>query len=74
MKVIIYGATGMVGQGALRECLADPRVTQVLAVGRTPLDKRHPGPLSKGFVMDDQRLKKPGGWDYRCTSTWAIFS
>jgi uncharacterized protein YbjT (DUF2867 family) len=42
MKVIIYGATGMVGLGALRECLADPRVTQVLAVGRTPLASRHP--------------------------------
>lgn len=42
MKVIIFGATGMVGQGALRECLADPRVERVLAVGRTPLDQHHP--------------------------------
>ena len=26
MKVILFGATGMVGQGCLRECLLDPLV------------------------------------------------
>jgi uncharacterized protein YbjT (DUF2867 family) len=26
MKVIVFGATGMVGQGVLRECLLDPDV------------------------------------------------
>ena len=36
MKVILFGATGMVGQGVLRECLLDPDVTSVLAVGRSP--------------------------------------
>jgi uncharacterized protein YbjT (DUF2867 family) len=35
MKVILFGATGMVGQGVLRECLRDPAVTQVLSVGRS---------------------------------------
>jgi uncharacterized protein YbjT (DUF2867 family) len=35
MKVILFGATGMVGQGALRQCLIDPRVEAVLAIGRT---------------------------------------
>jgi uncharacterized protein YbjT (DUF2867 family) len=34
MKVILFGATGMVGQGVLRECLLDPEVSEVLAVGR----------------------------------------
>jgi uncharacterized protein YbjT (DUF2867 family) len=34
VKVIIFGATGMVGQGVLRECLLDPDVTEVLVVGR----------------------------------------
>lgn len=34
MRVLIFGATGMVGAGVLRECLSDPRVTSVLAVGR----------------------------------------
>ena len=37
MKVIVYGATGMVGYGVLRECLVDPDVTEVLSVGRRPL-------------------------------------
>lgn len=37
MKVIVFGATGMVGQGVLRECLLDETVESVLVVGRTPL-------------------------------------
>jgi uncharacterized protein YbjT (DUF2867 family) len=36
MKVILFGATGMVGQGVLRECLLDADVESVLAVGRSP--------------------------------------
>lgn len=42
MKVILFGATGMVGQGVLRECLIDPGVEAVLAVGRSPTGQRHP--------------------------------
>lgn len=34
MKVILFGATGMVGQGVLKECLKDPGVTHVLSVVR----------------------------------------
>jgi uncharacterized protein YbjT (DUF2867 family) len=34
MNVLIFGATGMVGQGVLRECLLDPDVERVTAVGR----------------------------------------
>jgi uncharacterized protein YbjT (DUF2867 family) len=34
MKVILFGATGMVGQGVLRECLLDASVESVLAIGR----------------------------------------
>jgi uncharacterized protein YbjT (DUF2867 family) len=30
MKVILFGATGMVGQGVLRECLRDEGVESVL--------------------------------------------
>ena len=41
MKVILFGATGMVGQGCLRECLLDASVESVLAVGRSPTGKRH---------------------------------
>jgi uncharacterized protein YbjT (DUF2867 family) len=35
MKVILFGATGMVGQGVLRECLLDDGVSEVLSVGRS---------------------------------------
>lgn len=42
MKVVLFGASGMVGQGVLRECLRDAMVTQVLAVGRAPLAQRDP--------------------------------
>ncbi len=37
MKVILFGTTGMIGQGVLRECLLDPAVTEVLSIGRAPL-------------------------------------
>ncbi len=42
MKVILFGATGMVGQGVLRECLLAPDVEQVLAVGRSSTGQAHP--------------------------------
>jgi uncharacterized protein YbjT (DUF2867 family) len=42
MKAIIFGATGMVGQGVLRECLLDPEVESVLTVGRTQTGQQHP--------------------------------
>ncbi|MBF5042122.1 NAD-dependent epimerase/dehydratase family protein [Aggregicoccus sp. 17bor-14] len=42
MKVILFGATGMVGQAVLRECLLAPDVEQVLAVGRSPTGQEHP--------------------------------
>jgi uncharacterized protein YbjT (DUF2867 family) len=35
MKVLIFGATGMVGQGVLMECLRDPAVEPVVTLGRT---------------------------------------
>ncbi len=41
MKVIIFGSSGMVGQGALRECLLDPEVTEVVAVVRSPTGQQH---------------------------------
>ncbi len=42
MKVVIFGATGMVGQGVLRESLLAKDVEQVLAVVRTPTGLTHP--------------------------------
>ena len=42
MRVVIFGATGMVGQGMLRECLLAADVEEVLAVIRTPTGVHHP--------------------------------
>lgn len=42
MKILLFGSTGMVGQGVLRECLADPGVTQVTTVVRAPTGHTHP--------------------------------
>ena len=39
MKVILFGGSGMVGQGVLRECLIDPGVETVL-VGRAQPARR----------------------------------
>ena len=41
MRVIIFGATGMVGQGVLRECLIDPGIERVLVVGRSATGVRN---------------------------------
>lgn len=42
MKVMIFGATGMIGQGVMRECLLDPDITKVLAVDRKATRKSDP--------------------------------
>jgi uncharacterized protein YbjT (DUF2867 family) len=42
MRVILFGATGMVGQSVLRECLRDNGVESVLAVGRRSTGQTHP--------------------------------
>ncbi|WP_405578459.1 NAD(P)H-binding protein [Streptomyces sp. NBC_01190] len=52
MKVIVFGASGMVGQGVLRACLDDPAVTEVVAVVRKPLKR------------SDQRLREVAHQDF----------
>jgi uncharacterized protein YbjT (DUF2867 family) len=42
MRVVIFGASGMVGQGALRECLLAADVREVVSVVRTPTGVTHP--------------------------------
>jgi uncharacterized protein YbjT (DUF2867 family) len=41
MNVLVFGATGMIGQGVLRECLSDSRVRQIVAVGRSATGRQH---------------------------------
>ena len=42
MRVLLFGATGMVGQGVLRECLRAADVELVQTVGRTATGQQHP--------------------------------
>jgi len=56
VKVLLFGATGMIGQGVLRECLAAPDVEAVLAVGRSPTGVAHPK-LRERTVSDVSQLE-----------------
>lgn len=51
MKVILFGASGMVGQGVLRACLQDPETTEVVTVVRKPLG--HGDPRVREVVHPD---------------------
>lgn len=42
MDVVIFGSTGMLGAGVLRECLLDPGIERVVAVVRRPTGQQHP--------------------------------
>ncbi|NCI46361.1 NAD-dependent epimerase/dehydratase family protein [Sediminibacterium soli] len=42
IKVIVTGATGMVGEGVVFECLQNPEVSEVLVIGRRHFDYTHP--------------------------------
>jgi hypothetical protein len=42
IKVIITGATGMVGEGVLNECLLHPQIENVLVINRKPCGIQHP--------------------------------
>lgn len=41
MKVIVTGATGMVGEGVMRECLNHPDISEVLIINRKPYGLIH---------------------------------
>jgi uncharacterized protein YbjT (DUF2867 family) len=51
VNILLFGATGMVGQGVLRECLLAEDVAQVLCIGRTSVAQTHP--KLKEIVLDD---------------------
>ncbi len=42
IKLILTGATGMVGEGVLHECLLSPEIESVLSVSRKPCGLQHP--------------------------------
>lgn len=55
MKVLLTGATGMVGEGVLLECLRNPAVGEVCLLSRRPSDRRHPR-LRELIVPDFNRI------------------
>ena len=72
MRIILLGATGMVGAGALREALEDPDVEAVLSVGRRSCGVQHPK-LRELLLPDlfDFAAVEPqlAGWD---ACVWAV--
>jgi uncharacterized protein YbjT (DUF2867 family) len=56
MKIILTGATGMVGEGVLLECLATDDVEKVLVLGRKPCGHQHPK-LEEMLVADFLKLE-----------------
>lgn len=61
LSILLFGASGMVGQGVLRECLQDAAVSRVVSVGRGLLGIRHPklkeilhGDMSDFHALEDQ--------------------
>jgi uncharacterized protein YbjT (DUF2867 family) len=55
MRVILTGATGMVGEGVLLECLDNPAVTSVLSVSRRSCGRTH-AKLRELLVPDFREL------------------
>ncbi|PWN70455.1 epimerase [Chryseobacterium phosphatilyticum] len=51
IKIILTGATGMVGEGVLMECLENPNVSEILSVSRKPSGKTHP--KLKEYLISD---------------------
>ena len=72
MKIILFGATGMVGAGALREALADPDVEAILSIGRRSCGVQDPKlrelilPDLSHFAAAESQLV---GWD---ACVWAV--
>lgn len=57
MKIIITGATGMIGEGVLLECLKESEITEILSVSRKPSGKNHPK-LKEYIIPDFLSLKE----------------
>jgi uncharacterized protein YbjT (DUF2867 family) len=66
MKVIIFGATGMVGEGVLQMSIADSTITDILVIGRRPCEYSHPKVrevLHRDFYNFDPLAEEARGYD-----------
>lgn len=57
MKLIIYGASGMVGQGALLEAVQSADVSEIIVIGRRALE--HSSSKVKSLVLENMHDHKP---------------
>lgn len=77
MQVILTGATGMVGEGVLHECLLDPSIEKILVLGRRPCGITH-GKLSEilhgDFLHLEQIADRLSGYDacYFCLGVSSV--
>ena len=63
LRIILTGATGMVGEGVLLSCLAHPEVDEVLSVSRRPSGRTH-AKLKELMAPDFLALEDlPQGYD-----------
>ena len=55
MNILLFGASGMVGQGVLRECLRADDVERVVVIGRTSITQHHQrlGPRLREILLPD---------------------
>ena len=74
MNVLLFGATGMVGQGVLRECLLDSGVASVVSIGRSATGVSDPS-CAKSFTPIS-RITRPSSLSYpasmHASSVWAF--
>ncbi|HXX65070.1 MAG TPA: NAD-dependent epimerase/dehydratase family protein [Bacteroidota bacterium] len=68
INVIVFGATGMVGEGVLHECLASPDVGSVLAIGRRSCEVQHAKvqEIIQSDVSDLSALENRLRWYHAC--------
>jgi len=59
MKIIITGATGLVGEDVLMVCLENPEITEVLTISRKPSGRQH-NKLKELIVNDFSEIKNKG--------------
>ena len=73
MKLLILGATGLVGSEVLRQALAHPDVTEVRAPVRRPLTLEHPrlaAPVVDFADLESLRPDKTGRGDAPAPAAW----
>jgi uncharacterized protein YbjT (DUF2867 family) len=77
IRVVITGATGMVGEGVLHECLRHPSVEEVLVVNRKPCGVAHPKLkeiIQRDFLDTDAYTEKLAGYNacYFCAGVSSV--